>query len=393
MELYRQVRGPNDPDTLTTMKDLAVLYYYDFGDPARAEPLVRQALDGFRLIHGPDAPSVIDATFHLALIIDDPGRREESERMMTENYNHGLRALGPVALPTAVSRVSTIWQLNNHGDYTAAEQQASEALALYRQKIGESHAITHQAAWVLCEVYKNTGRFDELDRLAREWRDIGRRVFGDQGEHPLRFTQYLAIADARRGRSAEAIRLLEHVYSAQVRNLGPSSPRAIEAARYLASCYVEDRRIADAIPLFERIVEADRKNGAGTPGFAGMLAELSRQLLAHGQFATAEPYLRECLVIREKTQPDVWNTFNTKSMLGGSLLGQKKFAEAEPLLLAGYEGMKHREKTIPKPGMPRLPESLDRLIELSTATNKPDEMKKWQAERAKYPEAKPEGKK
>ena len=68
---------------------------------------------------------------------------------------------------------------------------------------------------------------------------------------------------------------------------------------------------------------------------------------------------------------------------------ERKYVEAEPLLLAGYEGMKHREKTIPPQGKIRLPEALDRLIELSTATNKPDEVKKWQAERAKYPEVAP----
>ncbi len=58
-------------------------------------------------------------------------------------------------------------------------------------------------------------------------------------------------------------------------------------------------------------------------------------------------------------------------------------------MLAGYEGMKQREKTIPPQGRARLPEALDRLIELYTATNKPDEVKKWQAERAKYLEAEP----
>ena len=47
--------------------------------------------------------------------------------------------------------------------------------------------------------------------------------------------------------------------------------------------------------------------------------------------------------------------------------------------------MKQREKSIPPQGNTRLPEALDRLIELYTATNKPDEAKKWQAERAKYP--------
>ncbi len=67
-------------------------------------------------------------------------------------------------------------------------------------------------------------------------------------------------------------------------------------------------------------------------------------------------------------------------MLGGSLLGQKKYADAEPLLLKGYEGMKQREKSITKGGETRIPEALDRLIELYTATNKPDEAKKWRKE-------------
>ncbi len=76
-------------------------------------------------------------------------------------------------------------------------------------------------------------------------------------------------------------------------------------------------------------------------------------------------------------------------MLGGALLGQKKYAEAEPMLLAGYEGMKQREKTITPIKMNYLTEALDRLIDLSTATNKPDDVKKWQTERAKYLAAAP----
>jgi eukaryotic-like serine/threonine-protein kinase len=58
-------------------------------------------------------------------------------------------------------------------------------------------------------------------------------------------------------------------------------------------------------------------------------------------------------------------------------------------LLRGYDGLKHREKTIPEQGKIRLPEALDRLIELSAATNKPDDVKKWQTERAKYPKDAP----
>ena len=58
--------------------------------------------------------------------------------------------------------------------------------------------------------------------------------------------------------------------------------------------------------------------------------------------ADAEAVLHESLVIRERKQPDDWVTFHTRSLLGGSLLGQKRYADAEPLLLAGSEGVRQR---------------------------------------------------
>lgn len=101
--------------------------------------------------------------------------------------------------------------------------------------------------------------------------------------------------------------------------------------------------------------------------------------------------MRECQAIREKTQPDRWSTFNTRSMLGGVLLRQQKYSEAESLLLTAYEGLKQREESIPNMGGGelRIPEALDRLIELYTATNKPDEGQKYQELRSKYPAAIP----
>ncbi len=73
------------------------------------------------------------------------------------------------------------------------------------------------------------------------------------------------------------------------------------------------------------------------------------------------------------------------SMLGRALVGRKKYAEAEPPLRKGYEGMKAREKAIPPPAAARLPEGADRWAELYTATGTPEEAAKWLAERATYP--------
>ena len=187
------------------------------------------------------------------------------------------------------------------------------------------------------------------------------------------------------GRLKEAIPLLEEAHQAAKR-----FPTLRWVASQLIDAYTkagENAKLADL--LQEQLAEARKTLPKDSPQLAGLLAQIGMSLLQQKKWTEAEPLLRECLAIREKTQPDVWSTFNTQSLLGGALLGQKKYAEAEPLLLKGYEGMKQREKTIPPQASTRLPEALDRLIELSTATNKPDEVKKWQAERAKYPAAAP----
>ena len=100
-------------------------------------------------------------------------------------------------------------------------------------------------------------------------------------------------------------------------------------------------------------------------------------LLLEKQPAEAELKLRECLTIRQKIQPDDWTTFETKSILGEALLDQNKFAEAEPLLLSGYEGMKQREDTIPSQDKPRLTKALERLVKLYEAWGKTDKAMKW----------------
>ncbi len=137
----------------------------------------------------------------------------------------------------------------------------------------------------------------------------------------------------------------------------------------LATAYDEAKQFDKAEVLHrERLPLLKQKAGGDSPAYAGALAAFGLNLLHQKKWTEAEPLLRECLAIREKTQPDAWTTFNTKSLLGGALLGQKKYADAEPLLLAGYEGMKQRAKTIPPPGKARLPEAIERLVQLYEAT-------------------------
>ena len=102
--------------------------------------------------------------------------------------------------------------------------------------------------------------------------------------------------------------------------------------------------------LQEQLPESRKKLPKDSPELAGLLVLIGRTFMVREKWAEAEPFIRECLAIRETNQPDSWLTFNAQSMLGGALLGQKKYAEAEPLLLKGYHGMKERETSIPSIG-------------------------------------------
>ena len=86
--------------------------------------------------------------------------------------------------------------------------------------------------------------------------------------------------------------------------------------------------------------------GSENPDTMASAADLALAYLSQGKFAESEPLAREALEFDRKNQPDDWQRFRAESLLGASLAGQKKYAEAEPLLLEGYQGMLARKEQI-----------------------------------------------
>jgi hypothetical protein len=117
--------------------------------------------------------------------------------------------------------------------------------------------------------------------------------------------------------------------------------------------------------------------GNGHKYTAIAIGNLAGVLWREGKLADAEPLARECLSTSEKKDPDNCETFCSRSFLGGILLGLKKYAEAEPLLLTGYEGMKQREAQRPALIKGRLEEAAERLVQLYEETNRPGQADEW----------------
>jgi tetratricopeptide (TPR) repeat protein len=208
------------------------------------------------------------------------------------------------------------------------------------------------------------------------------------------------------GEAELAITVFTKAIATRQARLGADHPDTLTSMANLGAAYCAAKQGAKAAPLSKEFVAGMRKRfPKDDPRFAGLLTQVSLELLKCEQFPTAEEMLREAWAIREKKEPEAWTTFNTQSLLGEALLGLARnaskgadkeslaraagyFKEAEPRLVKGYEGMKAREKTIPPQAAVRLPEALDRLIALYEALKKPDEVKKYRDLRATYPAAK-----
>ena len=182
---------------------------------------------------------------------------------------------------------------------------------------------------------------------------------------------------------AEAEPLFRQALEGYRKIQGPHAALTLDLTKDLANLLHQSGRLAEAEPLYRDAVQLARKRfSADDPRTAEILAPFGLSLLQRGEWTEAEPLLRECLTIREKSQPEAWTTFNTRSLLGGSLLGQKKYPEAEPLILSGYEGMKAREAKIPPAGKPRLSDAAIRVVKLYEDWGKTEKATEWRAKLA-----------
>jgi serine/threonine protein kinase/tetratricopeptide (TPR) repeat protein len=297
-------------------------------------------------------------------------------------------------------------------------------------RLGPNHPDTPTILHTLAEAYRGAGRTAEAITLNEKLRDARVAKLGPDHPHTLSTLNNLALAYSDAGKLDQAVPLLEELLAKSIKVRGADDPDTVNAAINLAAEYRCAHRLPEAAKVIDEwLPRARSRLGTGHPqtqsamdvaaliwaesGNAARGAEVAAELLAvrrkqlpaddprladtlgrlgwallrAGKPADAEPHLRECLALREKNVPDDWKTFFTRSLLGGSLLGQKKYADAQPLLLAGYEGMRQREAQIKPTDRVRLVESLERLVQLYEATGdnkKADEWRKKVAE-AKAP--------
>jgi hypothetical protein len=138
------------------------------------------------------------------------------------------------------------------------------------------------------------------------------------------------------------------------------------------------RKVYPGRPLFTEGLEIRRRIlGPADPNTTNVLASLGEVRLRQQRYTEAEARLSEAWNAQTKTAPEAWQKFATQSMLGASLAAQGRFTEAEPLLLAAYDGLIARKEAIAWDSRSQLEQACVRIVQLYQQWGKTKSAAEW----------------
>jgi tetratricopeptide (TPR) repeat protein len=377
LEIQRRVLGSEHPETLSSMNSLALVYFYQ-DKYAQAEALHSQTLEIKRRVLGPEHPSTLGTMNNLALDYNGQGNYPQAAALFSQTVEIERRVLGPEHPNTLSSMTSLAVVYREQGKYAQAEALQSQTLEIQRRVLGPEHPETLSSMNNLALVYKNEGKYAQAEPLYSQTLEIKRRVLGPEHLSTLGTMNNLGNVYFMQGKYAQAEALFNRTLEIKRRALGPDHPSTLNTLSGFASMYQRQGKFTLAETYSAQSLAGRRRTlGSEHPDTMASAADLALAYQSQGKFGEAEPLAREALEFNRKKQPDDWQRFRAESLLGAALAGQKKYVEAEPLLLEGYQGMAVRKGRIDVPNWYHLDLAREWLVQLYQAWGKPAKAAEW----------------
>ncbi|HZY88994.1 MAG TPA: tetratricopeptide repeat protein, partial [Gemmataceae bacterium] len=214
--------------------------------------------------------------------------------------------------------------------------------------------------------YEFAGQLERSVQLKQQLLEQNRILEGPTHPATLNAMHALAWDYGLMGRLEESQALYEKFFA--LRNTGFGY--GYEFQRYVCICQWAGKYDQVDKPLREALKQprADRGSVGERNNTANLLGFLALNLLLQERYDEAEPIAREAVSMNQTG--DAKFSFWV-GVLGAVRLGQKEYADAEPLLLKAYEGMKQAEG-INLHHKRRTAEIGGWIIRLYEATNQPE---------------------
>jgi tetratricopeptide (TPR) repeat protein len=305
----------------------------------------------------------------------EPGSSDDSNS--TKNTEPGTSASQKTVDAAQLVEAETAWLIavrelhDAQKAESAAKQSEGDARAILEFLKSTLLSAGRPGGVSLVEAFWAAGKGKDLSlRKAVDTAEV--RVPEAFAERPLAeasVREMLGLAYLNLGEPALAVKQYERAYGLRQGHEGARNPDTAVCRNQLAVAY----RLAGHADKASRLFD----DNPGSSAQASSLALNGSMLLEQKKATEAELKLRQALAMRQKSTPDDWSTFDTESALGEALTKQQKYAEAEPLLLSGYEGLRLREASVPPSDKARVKKALERLVKLYEAWGKNDEATRW----------------
>jgi hypothetical protein len=428
LRLREKKLGADHADTLMCKNNLASLYQAQ-GNYERAELLLLEVLQLYEKKLGAQHPRTLTSKNNLAMAYYAQEKHVKAKPLLLEVLRLREKVLGADHPDTLTSKNNLAVLYQSQGMYERAEPLLLEVRRLREKRLGADHPDTLTSKSNLARVYQGLGKHVEAEPLYLEVLRLREKELGADHPEILDIKNSLGALYWSMRKLEKSVPLFEEVLRLSIVKLGAAQPKTINRAFNLGVNYRDANRLDDAVRLFDewlprsktalseghsfrqfglsvgaatyqlagkhdkseplwrqRLEFLQRTYGPESPVAAGAMADLASSLLVQEKYVEAESLLRDCLRIREKSQPGQWITFNTRTELGEALLGQKKYSAARPLLVGGYEDLQKLEAMIPPPFRAALiQKAIQRIVHLYQATGEKDEAARW---RKKLQEAK-----
>jgi tetratricopeptide (TPR) repeat protein len=336
---------------------------------------------------GADHPLTLSSMHSLGSAYAELVRYAEAQRLFEETVKSRRAKLGPDHRDTLQSQVELAVCYGRLGRLPDAVSLHEETLKLAEASLGPDHVLTLRCKITLARMYVFVHRFSDGAALGEEALRLSKAMRGPRHPGTLLIRSTLGMCYELAGRFPEAIALHQETLELMKEHLSPDHPQTLATIWALVRAYRGAGRPEEAVaPGEEALKLSQARYGPRAITTVNGMAHLGEVYMDLGRSDLAEPLFRRALAIVEKDFPDEWGTFNGKSLTGAALLAQKKYAEAEPLLLEGFQGMKERaarivpsDRVVPN-AHGELTVALERLVKLYDAWDKPNQAAKWRKE-------------
>jgi len=381
-KIRRRVLGPEDPNTLGVMNNLAADYAVQ-GKYAQAEALYNELLEVERRVLGPEHPRTLESIFNLGSVYISQGQNARAVPLYSQLLEVERRALGPEHPDTVRSMSNLAASYTGQGDYAHAEVLDRQVVDIQQRILGPEHPDTLRSMCNLAANYIEEGKYAQAETLGRQTLDIQQRILGAGHPSTLITMGNLAQTYGLEKKYTQAEALFEKDEEITRRVLSPGDLQSLQLLK--AEMYQEQTKYDKAERIAAESLAALRHTvGPEDPNTIDAATTLALAYLSERKFSQAEPLARESLDFDRKRRLDNWQLFCTETLLGSSLAGQKRYGEAEPLLLEGYRGMAARKQRMAVPDRYYLDLAGQWIVQLYQNWGKPQKAAAWRKARAAH---------